>query len=432
MNMDVRSGAKIVGLLAVVIVGCEYLPSMRQPLARPEVAGDVHINDGLYAQTADGESSELARLIERDVQAMESLQNQSIYRRQQEQMQARKSPDMPIQESAEVAQAKPVQWQEPKGRISKRDSEFMATRSPAIEPDAPDDENETNKPEIVQGILGKIDSPRSVGPGVTYGVGQQPSNSYSLSDALRQIIVDYRSEVFHYSSYSDNPLRELLAIAALPLIDPDGVLSQGTIEAINGLTDGERKIFERFQNFFARLGQELANGSDSEEAVVTGITELLASLSTEPQLELHHPMLCTSVSGFGAYKAFGKNTAGGYAFLSQTKQQAVVYIEVDNFTSELNENSKWVTKLSQKLVIYNDRDGLPVWKQDWRPVVDVTENKRKDFFVVQVITLTELLGLGRYQLKISLRDELSGAESETAIELEMVADPSLVTAGQVR
>ena len=121
MNMDVRSGAKIVGLLAVVIVGCEYLPSMRQPLARPEVAGDVHIKDGLYAQTADGESngaSELARLIERDVQAMESLQNQSIYRRQQEQMQARKSPDMPIQESAEVAQAKPVEWQKPIGRNS--------------------------------------------------------------------------------------------------------------------------------------------------------------------------------------------------------------------------------------------------------------------------------------------------------------------------
>lgn len=435
MNMDVRSGAKIVGLLAVVVVGCEYLPSIRQPLARPEVAGDVHINDGLYAQTADGESngaSELARLIERDVQAMESLQNQSIYRRQQEQIQARKSPDMPIQESAEVAQAKPVQWQEPIGRISKRDSEFMATRSPAIDPDAPDDENKPNKPEIVQRPLAKIDSPRSTGPGVTNGVSQQPSNSYSLSDALRQIIVDYRSEVFHYSSYSDNPLRELLAIAALPLIDPDGVLSQGTIEAINGLTDREREIFGKMQDFFARLGQKLANGSDSEEAVVTGITELLASLSTEPQLELHHPMLCTSVSGFGAYKAFGKNTAGGYAFLSQTKQQAVVYIEVDNFTSELNENSKYVTKLSQKLVIYNDRDGLPVWKQDWRPVVDVTENKRKDFFVVQVITLTERLGLGRYQLKISLRDELSGAESETAIELEMVADPSLVTAGQVR
>lgn len=432
MNMDVRSGAKIVGLLAVVIVGCEYLPSIRQPLARPEVAGDAHVNDGLYAQAADGESSELARLIARDVQAMESLQNQPIYRRQQEQMQARKSPDMPIQESAEVAQAKPVQWQEPKGRISIRDSEFMATRSPAIDPDVPDDEDKLNKSEIVQGTLGNLDLPRSAGPGATYGASQQPSNSYSLSDSLRQMIVDFRGEVFHYSSYSDNPLRELLVLAALPLIDSDGVLSQGTIEAINGLTDREREIFGRFQDFFARLGQELANGSDSEEAVVTGITELLASLSTEPQLELHHPMLCTSVSGFGAYKAFGKNTAGGYAFLSQIKQQAVVYIEVDNFTSELNENSKWVTKLSQQLVIYNDRDGLPVWKQPWRPVVDVTENKRKDFFVVQVITLTERLGLGRYQLKISLRDELSGAESETAIELEMVADPSLVTAGQVR
>lgn len=436
--MDVRSGAKFVGLLAVVVVGCEYLPSMRQPLARLEVAGDVRTDNELYDPTADDESSELARMIERDIQALQDLQNQQpIYSRQQEQMQARKSPDMPVQNSTEVARAKPleVQWQSPRGRISIQESDRIATDTPAIDPEilveAPD-EIQPNKPGINQGTLAKIDLPRSGGPGVTNGASQQPGNPYSLSDSLRQRIVDYRGEVFHYSSYSDNPLRELLAIAALPLIDPDGVLSQSTIEAINGLTDREREIFGRFQDFFAELGQELANGSDSEEAVVTGITELLASLSTEPQLELHSPMLCTSVSGFGAYKAFGKNTDGRYSFLSQTKQQAVVYIEVDNFTSELNENSKWVTKLSQQLVIYNDRDGIPVWKQPWKPVVDVTENKRKDFFVVQVITLTERLGLGRYQLKISLRDELSEAESETVIELEMVADPSLVTAGRMR
>ncbi len=431
MNMDVRFGAKIVGLLAVVVVGCEYLPSMRQPLARSEVEGNVQINDRLYASTAESESNELVRKIERDVQALQDIQGQPIYIRQQEQMQARKGPDVPDQESAELAQAKPimVDWQLPRGRISILESERIASGTAESETtvDVPEEITTIN-----QGFLAKIDIPRSDNLGVTNRDSQQISNPNSLSDSLRQMIVDFRGEVFHQSSYSNNPLRQLLAIAALPLIDPDGVLSQGTIEAINGLTDRERVIFGKMQDFFARLGQELASGSDSDEAVVAGITELLASLSTEPQLELHHPMLCTSVSGFGAYKAFGKNTAGGYAFLSQTKQQAVVYIEVDNFTSELNENSKWVTKLSQQLVIYNDKDGIPVWKQPWRPVVDVTENKRKDFFVVQVITLTERLGLGRYQLKISLRDELSGAESETAIELEMVADPSLVTAGQLR
>jgi len=429
--MDVRFGAKIVGLLAVVVVGCEYLPSMRQPLARSEVEGNVQINDRLYASTAESESNELVRKIERDVQALQDIQGQPIYIRQQEQMQARKGPDVPDQESAELAQAKPimVDWQLPRGRISILESERIASGTAESETtvDVPEEITTIN-----QGFLAKIDIPRSDNLGVTNRDSQQISNPNSLSDSLRQMIVDFRGEVFHQSSYSNNPLRQLLAIAALPLIDPDGVLSQGTIEAINGLTDRERVIFGKMQDFFARLGQELASGSDSDEAVVAGITELLASLSTEPQLELHHPMLCTSVSGFGAYKAFGKNTAGGYAFLSQTKQQAVVYIEVDNFTSELNENSKWVTKLSQQLVIYNDKDGIPVWKQPWRPVVDVTENKRKDFFVVQVITLTERLGLGRYQLKISLRDELSGAESETAIELEMVADPSLVTAGQLR
>ncbi len=441
MNMDVRSSAKFVGLLAVVVVGCEYLPSIRRPLARPEVAGDVNINNGFSDQRASAVSdqeSELQQKIARDVQALQDLQSQQpLYTRQQEQQKfdSQQKPQRPVQNSTEVAQANlEVQWQQPRGRISKPESERIATGNPEIEAEtlvnAPD-EIKSNQPRAGQGTLA-IDLSGSADPGISNRRNSQPVNSYAISDVLRQMIVDYRSEVFHYSSYSDNPMRELLAIAALPLIDPDGVLSQSTIEAINGLTDREREIFGKFQYFFANLGHELANNSDSDEAVVAGLTELLASLSTEPQLELHSPMLCTSVSGFGAYKAFGKNTGGRYSFLAQTRQQAVVYIEVDNFTSELNENSKWVTKLSQQLVIYNDKDGIPVWRQPWKPVVDVSENKRNDFFVVQVITLTEKLGLGRFQLKISLRDELSKAESEIAIDLEMVADPSLVTAGLTR
>ena len=38
------------------------------------------------------------------------------------------------------------------------------------------------------------------------------------------------------------------------------------------------------------------------------------------------------------------------------------------------------------------------------------------------------LSVGRYQLKISVRDEKSRAEAEASLEFEMVADPSLTTA----
>ncbi len=82
-------------------------------------------------------------------------------------------------------------------------------------------------------------------------------------------------------------------------------------------------------------------------------------------------------------------------------------------------------------MIFSDRDGIPVWRQPWRPVVDVTKNRRHDFFVVQVVTLPDKLSVGRYQFKISVRDERSGAEAEATLELDMVADPSLTTIGRL-
>ncbi len=167
------------------------------------------------------------------------------------------------------------------------------------------------------------------------------------------------------------------------------------------------------------------------EVLVTGLAELEQELAKEPQLRLSHAALSSRVSGFGAYDEFKKNEAGHYAFLAHSRQQVVVYVEIEEFKSELNANSEWVTELSQQLVIFSDRDGIPVWRQPWRPVVDVTKNRRHDFFIVQVVTLPEQLSVGRYQFKISVRDEKSRAEAEATLELVMVADPSLTTIGRL-
>jgi hypothetical protein len=118
-----------------------------------------------------------------------------------------------------------------------------------------------------------------------------------------------------------------------------------------------------------------------------------------------------------------------YAFLAHSAQQAVVYVEIEDFTSELNEKGQWVTELSQQLVVISERDGIPVWREDWQAGVDLSRKQRDDFFIVQVVTLPDRLAVGRYNLKIRIRDDRSGAEAETAIDFEMVADARM-TGGQ--
>ena len=246
-------------------------------------------------------------------------------------------------------------------------------------------------------------------------------------DRLRQLLVELSREAYHHATYSDVPLRQLLVIVAQAIISPDRQLQ---VDAIPGLTDREREVLSAMQAFYTDVGERLLKAGDPE-VLVTLLAELKRELTKEPQLRLSHAALSSRVSGFGAYDEFKKNKAGRYVFLAHSRQQAVVYVEIEEFQSELNTNSEWVTELSQQLVIFSDRDGIPVWRQSWRPVVDVTKNRRHDFFVVQVITLPDKLSVGRYQFKISVRDERSGAEAETTLEMDMVADPSLTTIGRM-
>ncbi|MHC5022597.1 MAG: hypothetical protein ACYTGG_01625 [Planctomycetota bacterium] len=247
------------------------------------------------------------------------------------------------------------------------------------------------------------------------------------ADRINELIVQLSGELYREAAYDDVPLRQLLLIAALTIADPDRALQP---EAIGGLTDRERELLGQFQAFFAAVGRDLDGERDVEAVLGEAVADLRRALSREPQLTLPRAMLCTRVGGFGDFTEFTRlRESGSYAFLAHAEQRAIVYMEITDFTSELNEAGEWVTELSQQLVIYADRDGIPVWKKDWEPVVDRTRNQRSDFFTVQIITLPKALSVGRYHLKLRVRDEQSGAEAETGIPFQMVADPKMTSGG---
>ena len=259
-------------------------------------------------------------------------------------------------------------------------------------------------------------------PGGSVATEQTPD--VTEIDTLGRLIVELSAELYRRGAYSDMPLRELLLIAATTMVTPDRALVP---DALPGLTAREREIVGLMQDFFRRLGEDLADRGDPE-VLVDAIDELSKSLHKQPRLVLPKAALCSRVSGFGNYDEFPVNDEGRYRFLAQSGQQAVVYVEVEDFSSELNKHGAWVTELSQQLVIFSDRDGIPVWREDWQLGTDSSRNRREDFFIVQVITLPERLSVGLYQFKIHVRDKRSGAEAELTVEFEMVAD-SRMTGG---
>ena len=178
---------------------------------------------------------------------------------------------------------------------------------------------------------------------------------------------------------------------------------------------------QNFLNTYS-IGTELEPESNPWRVASIATAELEKRLKRTPELKLPTIALCTRVGGFGDFDEWDiHNEAAQYSFVAHTSQPVIIYLEMEGFSSKLNPNDLWETVTSQHLTIYSDRDGIPVWKEDWQSAADRSRKQRRDYFTVQKLTIPRSLSIGRYQLKIRVRDEKTGAEAEHNIPFIMTA-----------
>lgn len=238
-------------------------------------------------------------------------------------------------------------------------------------------------------------------------------------NSLRRSMIDFSRELYTGSTWSDQPMKELLVLASMSMIDPERALDAN---AIPDLTEEERELLEAMQAWFTAVGQSLESDADPWKVLVNASDQLQRRLKRIPDLKLPSVALCTRVSGFGDYDEWtDRGEDDGYSFIAHTRQPVIIYAEMEGFESELNDRELWETVTSQHLTIYSDRDGIPVWKEDWQTAADRSQNQRRDYFTVQQLTLPSGLSVGRYRLKLRVRDEKSGAEVERNIPFTMTA-----------
>ncbi len=140
-------------------------------------------------------------------------------------------------------------------------------------------------------------------------------------------------------------------------------------------------------------------------------------------------LLCSKVEGFGRYE-----TLNSSALLAGRSQRAIVYAELSDFAHRAVTNdvgtAGWRVELTQELSLYHDADQVLAWRRPEQTISDFSRNKRRDFFVVQMIELPSTLSIGAYNLKITMRDREAGAVSEAIIPIRVVADPALTRGGR--
>ena len=239
------------------------------------------------------------------------------------------------------------------------------------------------------------------------------------ADDLNAVMIEFTRLMYQDSTYSAMPIKELMAIAAMTVVDPDRALDP---EMLENLTARERELFSQFQTFFLDLGRSLEGDVDSEQVLVEAVQDLRNRLVVEPALSIPTVAMCTRVVNFGKYDEIEPRR-----FLANGNSQFALYVELENFVSELSKDEEWVTEISLEVRIYADRDGVLAAKDDWQLAVDVAKHKRSDFYIAHLVELPNSLGVGKYNLKVRVRDERSGSIAESGLDFTLVADRDLLS-----
>ncbi|MFO0835636.1 MAG: hypothetical protein U0638_11745 [Phycisphaerales bacterium] len=196
------------------------------------------------------------------------------------------------------------------------------------------------------------------------------------------------------------------------------------------LTSQERTTLSAIRTLGRALSQD---GKVAEPARAVQLVEgVLSTLREAAAVRIARSALCTRVEGFGQYEPFAD-----YTFLAGRTTKMIVYTEIENFSHRAARSDDpgmdtmsgadlVAVELSQELRLWHDADGSMQWRKPEQPIIEVGRNKRRDFFLVQQIELPPTLSVGKYNLKITIRDKVSGGVDERSIPIKIVADAGVI------
>ncbi|NRA58875.1 MAG: hypothetical protein HRU13_12240 [Phycisphaerales bacterium] len=194
------------------------------------------------------------------------------------------------------------------------------------------------------------------------------------------------------------------------------------------LSPAEREMFEALEPVL----EAIASGEryDAPERAGTAIEEAVLELAEVLPVRIRDAALATDIYGFAAYRPFYSN-----AFLAGRSNRVLLYTEPSRFVSTPTadpESSGAASnpgavevRLGLELRLFNERGSMLAWRRPEERVAIRSDRPRTEVYLGTVIDLPSSLTVGRYQLKVILRDLADGSEDERVIPIEIVADPRL-------
>lgn len=215
------------------------------------------------------------------------------------------------------------------------------------------------------------------------------------------------------------------ALTLLQALEP-GIASDRLAELRAALPPDQQRTLAALSRLFAAAPQA-SRGNPADLARL--LNEQAAVLADSDGLAITTAALCRRVEGFGRYRPFERDS-----FLAGRPQPVIVYTEVEGFafapvTAEADANTapgpRWAVDLTQELQLFHDADGTLAWRSPPLGSRDISSRQRRDHYLIQRVDLPRSLTVGRYSLKVTVRDQTSGTTAERLIPIQIVADDSL-------
>jgi hypothetical protein len=165
-----------------------------------------------------------------------------------------------------------------------------------------------------------------------------------------------------------------------------------------------------------RIRQALNEPGVATDRALTAVDKLRHYLSRDTELLIPKVALCTKVSTFGVYDEMDASM-----LVPHRPNRVIVYCEIKNFLSNRTPESMYRVTLSSRLEILT-ADGRSLWKHSEPDIVDISKQRREDFFLAQLVTFPPSLAVGDYVLKVGIEDTQAAKATEAAYPFRIGAD----------
>lgn len=183
------------------------------------------------------------------------------------------------------------------------------------------------------------------------------------------------------------------------------------MEKVDGLTSEEQEVWSNTLFGLADYMKVEDIPVERRHTLALGsFRRAMSHLEAASPLELRNLEFIQSVDSFGQFKPFPSRDF-------QPKQEVLLYVEIENFTSQDN-GGKFETSLQSNYEIY-DQSGRRIDARQFPEVKDSCRVRRRDFYVPYRLYMPENIPAGTYRLELTVRDSAADKFGQASIEFKI-------------